>query len=330
LAVPARFSFDAAARLLLRQARERDLGKAARFVAPPNLAYPASEIYNVELRDGAPPRVVTPVIGMIGPAGVLPRGYTEAASAATRDRSPSLPGFFDLLANRFVAFLAMAGAKYRPHRAAETARLTGRPDPAGQVLLCLTGYGTGKLTDRFAPGESALQHYAGLFSAHPRSADRLAALASDWLGRPVEVVQFAGQWLFLPEAERSRLPAGRAEGSFTRLGIDAAAGLRAWDPQARVILRVGPLDRAAFEALLPGGSLLTKFVALIRGFLGLQTGFAVNLVLRRQAVPDLVLTDVARPLLGWNTWLGAPASSRLHDPADPTFDAETVESAGSA
>ena len=40
-------------------------------------------------------------------------------------------------------------------------------------------------------------------------------------------------------------------GQFSQLSNNAAAGLRAWDPQARIVLRIGPLDRAGFERLLP-------------------------------------------------------------------------------
>ena len=66
------------------------------------------------------------------------------------------------------------------------------PDPVTRVLLALTGYGTPHLTDRLAAGTEPLLHYAGLFAIRPRSADRLGALISDWLGMRVEVVEFAG------------------------------------------------------------------------------------------------------------------------------------------
>ena len=321
---PARFAFDAAVRILLHQAGTADPGHAARFETPPNLAYPGAEIAAVGA--GAKyPSVVTTVIGMTGPSGVLPRGYSEAVAVATRDRSPSLQAFLDMLANRFVAGFARAGAKYRPHRAVEDAALDGRPDPVGGALLALAGYGIADLGTRLAPGEAALKHYAGFFAARPRSADRLASLASDWLQRPVRVLQFAGVWLALPPSERTALPRGKSEGAFARLGVDAAAGVRAWDSQARVVLRVGPLDRAAFESLLPGKPSLARFVGLIRAYLGFETAFAVNLVLRRDAVPSLSLDPSTHPRLGWNTWLTAAPSSRLTDPDEPLFEAETVE-----
>ena len=81
----------------------------------------------------------------------------------------------------------------------------------------------------------------------------------------------------------------------------AAIGVRAWDVQARIILRVGPLDTAAFVALLPDRSALRALVSLIRAYVGYETGFAINPVLAATAVPPLQLGPQADPLarLGW-------------------------------
>jgi len=328
---PSRFTFDAAVRLLQHAAHTADPAAATHFASPPNLAYPSAEVTAVttDERDGET-EMTTTVMGLVGPSGVLPRGYTEAVTVAERDRSPSLHAFFDLLADRFVAHFAGAGGKYRPHRAAETAMLGGNPDPVRGALLALIGYSAPDLAGRLACGEALLLHYGGFFASRPRSADRLAALASDWLDSPVAVEQFVGAWLDLPPDQRSALPRGRDEGNFCRLGVDAAIGVRAWDMQAKVVLRVGPLTLPEFEALLPGGLSLTQFVALVRAFLGVETGFAVNLVLGREAVPPLRLQHEAAerrqgPRLGWNSWLPAPVGARMRDADEAVFDAEVVE-----
>jgi type VI secretion system protein ImpH len=324
---PTRFAFDAAVRVLLHAARTADVTGAVRFTTPPHLAYPAAEVTAVS-SGAAPVSLQTTVIGMTGPSGVLPRGYTELVTSATRGKSPSLQAFLDVLAQRFVAAYAEAGRKYRPHSAAETALLAGSEEPVGRALLAFTGYATADLSARLTVGNAALKHYAGFFAARPRSADRLAALASDWLGRPVQVKQFVGTWLDLPESERTMLSGKRSKkGAFCRLGIDAVAGVRAWDVQSRVIIVVGPLDLPEFDALLPGGSGLRRLVSLVRAFLGFETDFAVNPTLLREAVPPLQLGGggASAPLLGWNTWLCAPASARLRDPDDAVFEADVIE-----
>jgi type VI secretion system protein ImpH len=104
-------------------------------------------------------------------------------------------------------------------------------------------------------------------------------------------------------------------------------GVRAWDQQARIVLRIGPLDLASFEALLPDQPLLGSLVALVRAFVGFETGFAVNPVLARDAMKPLVLrTDTpAPPRLGWNSWIPGTELRRGRDAGDAIFEAELVE-----
>jgi type VI secretion system protein ImpH len=322
---PARFGFDAALRILMHHARTADPANAARFVADPALRFPASEVAEVQASGGhRPPRVKVSLIGLIGAAGVLPRLYGELAVTSARRGSSALSDFLDLLSHRVVAFFGAAGIKYRPHRAAEVARLGQPPgvDPMAGVLLALTGYAAPGQTEELAMGADPLLHYAGLFAMRPRSADRLAALVSDWLGRPVEVQQFTGSWLRLPPDQRTALPAGGGEGTWNRLGIDAAIGIQSWDIQARIVLRIGPLDRAGFEALMPDGPVHQRLVSLVGAFLGLETGFALNPVLAREAGFPILLDSEGQAQLGWNTWLTPPGGPMRSDAADAVFEAD--------
>ncbi len=323
---PWRFHFDAAVRLL---AHRGDPAEMVRFRTPPGLAFPPADVIEVRDAAGQPPRMTVSVMGLTGPSGVLPRTYTEEVTRALRSRSRALHDFLDLLSHRFIALFARSGIKYRPARAAEQAADRAEPDPVSHAMLSLTGFGTPHLAPRLAVGTEAVLHYAGLFAMRPRSADRLAAMLSDWLGRRVEVVEFAGAWLNLPPDQRTRLPAGGLPGAFCRLGVDAAAGARAWDPQARIILRIGPLNRAAFAALLPDRRALHRLVALTRAYVGFELGFAVNPVLAAAEVPPLRLDADADPppRLGWNTWVPGPpgtAAARV-DAADAVFEAEVIE-----
>ncbi len=308
---PWRFGFDAAVRVLARAERRSDFTDIARFRSPPALAYPPADVTEVRPDQGKSglPRVTASVMGLTGPAGVLPRFFSEIVTATLRDRSRALHDFLDMLGHRMVGLFARAGAKYRLHRAAETAMLDSppSPDPVSRAVLALGGYGTDHLVPRLAAGPEPLLHYAGFYAMRPRSADRLAALASDWLGREVEVVQFAGAWLKLPADQQTRLAVGRRPGAWNRLAVDAAIGTRAWDVQARVILRIGPLDRTAFEALLPDRQGLRRLVSLVRAYLGFETGFAINPVLAADQIPPLFLDAGADPppRLGWNTWVPA-------------------------
>lgn len=334
---PQRFTFDAAVRVLTFLRRRADPAMVARFTSTTGGSYLPAEVTQVQTdAQTTETRVSVGVVGLTGPTGVLPRYYTDAVVADQRSRAFSLTHFLDLISHRMIAAFAAAGAKYRPHRAADVGALAAGPqrtDRVAESLLSLTGYGTPHLADRLLAGPAALRHYAGFFSAHPRSADRLEALASDWLGRPVKVEQFTGAWLALPVEQRSRLGVGLSQGAFCQLSVDAAVGIRAWDQQARIVLRIGPLDLAYFERLLPDQPLLRELIALVRAYVGFEVGFAVNPVLARDAVPPLALASptvdpsgTGRPLLGWNTWLPtSKATARQSDAGDALFESEIVE-----
>lgn len=338
---PQRFRFDAGVRLLQHAARTGDPAEGVQFRSVPGMAFPGSDITAVQAAEGGrAARMSTPVIGLTGATGTMPRYYTEILAQSLRNRSRAMHDFIDLLSTRMIAHFARAGTKYRMHRVVETHALSnpamlpvagsaassGPIDPIAAILLSLSGYGTPHLRERLGAGVDPLLHYAGLFAAWPRSADRLESMMSDWLGRPVKVVQFAGAWLALPPDQRTRLPVGRRAGQFTRLGRDAAIGVRAWDLQARVVLRLGPLDIHAFSALLPDRRPLHRLVGLVRAFLGQETGFAVNPVLGRDAVPILQLgVGEPGPRLGWTTWLPAHGFGRTGDADEAMFEAEIVE-----
>ncbi|HEV7264411.1 MAG TPA: type VI secretion system baseplate subunit TssG [Falsiroseomonas sp.] len=326
---PERFSFDAAVRLLCADRGTDQPAEAARFHAAHGLSYPDGDVLRYASGTGkVPPALALGLIGLTGPAGVLPRHYSEAVVQQVRGRARSLPDFLDMLAHRLVAHFATSGTKYRMHRAADMAALADSPEagPIEGLLLALAGHGTPHLADRLTAGPEPLMHYAGLFAMRPRSAERLRALVSDWLGQPVEVVQFAGAWLPLPPDQRTRLPVGIGSGQHARLGENATIGVRAWDASARIVLRLGPLSGPAFDALLPDRPALARLVSLVRSFLGVETGFAVNPVLAADAVQKLRLDATADPAprLGWNTWL--PAAGRRLDGVEAVFEAEVVES----
>ena len=323
---PRRFGFDAAIRILTRAHRTADPAEAARYRTPPGMTYPPADVLRIH-GDGRPD-VVLGLMGLTGPSGVLPRHYTEAVTQTLRGRSTALHDFFDMLSHRFVAFFARTVLKYRPARAAETAAQLEPPetDNITQVLLSVTGYGTRHLSPRLHVGQEAILHYAGIFAMRPRSAERLRAMIADFLGMPVTIEEFAGAWLTLPPDQRTKIGVG---GQFGRLGVDASAGVRAWDPQARFILRIGPLDRATFERMLPDARALHRLVSLVRAYVGFELGFAVNPVLAASDIPPLRLDSTASPppRLGWNTWLPMQegSSTRRTDATDALFEAETIE-----
>lgn len=322
---PARFGFDAAMAVLMQASGTSHPGDAARFHASSGLGFVSADVTEVE-RDGSAFRVTTGLLGLTGASGVLPRPFTDWVNGEQRRHSPALAAFLDLLAQRPIAQFASAGIKYQPHRAAQAAASAkgssrGVTDGLRHILLALTGYGTAHLASRLEVGTDPLLFYAGLFAGHPRSADRLGAMVSDWLEQTVVVEQLAGTWLSLGQAEMSALPRSGHRGQFNQLGVDAAAGSRSWDVQSRIRLRIGPLSWAGFNALLPGRPLFRRLASLVGAFLGGEVEFVINPVLAAHAVPPMALRPASAPMLGWNSWLPS-AAPRRRDGVEAVFDPE--------
>jgi len=141
----------------------------------------------------------------------------------------------------------------------------------------------------------------------------------------------AGAWLMVPPDQQSWMPRGRVPGAFHKLGLNLAIGTRAWDQQARFIIRVGPRNRAEFEALLPDHKRLGALVSLIRAYVGWEADFAINLILANTEIPALRMAGAGiadAPRLGWTSWLPSPIGA-LHGQVyadDAMFSATLVES----
>jgi len=284
---PELFDLDQAAFVMAPDGDPVDLP----YAAVPRLSLPLSEVSAADPTTGT---LATPLFGLIGPGGTLPRHYTATAAAETRQRNRALQQFMEMLARRFTGMWVKAGAKYRPTR---------DPGPAERALDAIIGMGTGGLGNRLAVPAASLRYHAGHLGARTRSAARLAAMLAEESGTEVEIIEFAGGWLRIPPSEQTRLGAVHAT-----LGDSAAAGAQVWDPQARFIIRLGPLGAEDFARLLPGQPLFDRLCGLTRLFVGPEQEFVLNPVLEARAVPPATLgAHGAR--LGLTSWM-KPARPR--------------------
>lgn len=301
---PHRFDFDQAVAVA---AHGRD-PLVLRYRTAARLGYPWGEVFAARPdRD----ELVLGTFGMIGAGGVLPRHFTATVARENRKRSHALHAFLDMMGGRFAGLHALAGAKYRPTR---------DPTTTGKVLAATIGMGTPGLDGRLPLSMPTLLYHAGNLASRTRSVERLRAMLEEEAGSRVTIEEFAGAWVRLPPSEQTRIAGGGrgATGQNAGLGTGAASGAAIFDPMARFIIRLGPLPRAIFDSFLPGTPRHTRLVELARLFVGLDTSYAVNLVLAREEVPEGRLGTTSR--LGWSSWLGQERP-RAKDAADAIFDA---------
>ncbi|TQU38954.1 type VI secretion system baseplate subunit TssG, partial [Xanthomonas perforans] len=113
----------------------------------------------------------------------------------------------------------------------------------------------------------------------------------------VQVQEFVANWLPLPEEGRLRM--GRAA---ARMGRDATLGASARNAQHRFRLRIGPLEIARYREFLPGGQALEVLTAAVRGYVGDEQAWDLQLVLAREDVPLPLMGQGQR--IGLSLWLG--------------------------
>ena len=285
---PGRFDLDQAAFII---APNRDPVELP-FRSVARLGLPLAE---VSAADPATGEITAPTFGLVGPGGTLPRHYTATAGTELRKRSRALLAFMELLSRRFTGMWVRAGAKYRPAR---------DPVPVERALDAVTGMLTPGLQDRLALPQAAIRYHAGHLAARTRSVERLRAMLAEEAGSEVEIEEFAGGWLRLPATEQSRMG-----GPHGRLGVDVAAGAQVWDPQARFIIRLGPMEADEFARLLPGTPLFGRLCDLTRLFVGPEQDFVLNPILLPSAVPA-ARVGAGGARLGLTSWMQSPAPRR--------------------
>jgi type VI secretion system protein ImpH len=325
---PERFEFFQAVRLLEWLRREADgdnpdaswapvghdqpAQEIVRFRALNSLRFPSGEIARIDWGpEGSrrPPEMVVGFFGLTGPAGVLPRHYTETVLERIKAKDTALVDFLDLFNHRLISLFHRAWEKYRLPVAFVRAKLdTPRGDPASipQLLQSLVGLGTRRLPERSVHQGEAFVYFGGHFAHQPRSAIGLESLLTEYLGTPVDVLQLQGQWLVLESLDQAILPGPAApDGQNNQLGFDLILGERVWDVQSKIRIRVRGLTWSRFQDLVPGGEQLLPLSQVVRFYVGQELDFEVQCVLRPGSVPPCVLTPdpATGPRLGWNTWL---------------------------
>jgi len=264
----------------------------------PSLAFaPASLASFTPGKEGLPPRLAVLFFGLFGPNGPLPLHLTEYA----RDRlhnahDPTFSRFCDVFHHRLLTLFYRAWAAAQPtvsHDRPETDRFAS-------YIGSLFGIGMPSLRGRDAAPDPAKLFHAGHLSCQTRHAEGLRSILGSFFEIPVEVEEFVGQWIDLPEDAYWRLGETTETG---RLGQNTMLGKRTWDRQGKFRVVFGPLSLEEYKRMLPGTPSLARLVALVRNYVGDELAWDVNPVLDRREVPPIRLGG--RQGLGWTTWLAS-------------------------
>ncbi len=265
-------------------------------------------------------RITPAFMGFLGTAGALPAHYTERIAAhALYERDDGPRAFLDTFSNRTLALFYEAWRKYRLELQYE---IDGK-DRFLPLLLSMAGLGNHALRHRLSDGgEGVLDESVGYFAAamrhRPASAAMIGKVLSDYFGEPINVTQFIGAWYDVPPTQQTTLG-----GTNAQLGMSALVGGRVWQRDLRMRLTVGPLDRAGFDAFLPGGLAARALAKMLTMFTGLTLEYEVHIVLRAPDVDGVTLSEERHGgRLGWDSFLCTAPETRDRD--DLRYELATV------
>ena len=254
------------------------LGQSAR------LAFAARDVAAFRPADDRRPAKVTlHSVGLLGPEGPLPIHITRWVLDRLAQRwhaggdgaiaDTTFADFADLLQHRLIALHYRAWADSRPEVEAE------RPDQGriGALISALAGFGLPGVADPHGP---VRRRHAAALAHQVEGPERLTRLLADALAVPVALGEFAPHWLAIPPPLQTRLGTAHAA-----LGRGAALGPRGFQRQTRIELRLGPLTRPQFDALLPGSHQLAALRTAARHMVGAGLRTDLRLVLARDHVP---------------------------------------------
>ena len=313
------FEFFQAVRLLSRLSPERHVvgrfsnpaDEVVRFGSNASVAFPASEIQELDRPAGEPARMRVNFMGLTGPSGVLPLAYSELVLDRLRARDHTLRDFLDLFNHRMISLFYQAWEKYRYYIPYER----GERDLFSHHVLALIGLGTPGLQDRQNVEDDTLLFYSGLLALHTRSATAFRQVLWDYFDVPVEIEQYVGAWY--PVELESQCSLGEGLNYSERLGYGAVVGDEVWDQQSRVRIQLGPLSLEKYMQFLPGGEAYRQLRALAEFFAGEEFDVEVQLILKRNEVPACELVaDGAQ--LGWTSWVKSAPFQR--DPGDAVLE----------
>ncbi len=283
--------------------------EVVRFSTHNRLSFPASEIQRIDWPTDAPPVMAVNFLGLTGASGVLPHIYTLLIIERRMKRDRRLQDFLDIFHHRILSLYYQAWRKYRI-----TASFGAGAHKTTGYLKDLIGIGTVGTQDRQDVEDRSLVYYAGLLWLLPRSAVGFEHFLRDFFGVPVEIQQFVGAWYDLPLDAQCELIEDKE--APRQLGQGAVAGDQIWDHSSKARIRIGPLSFKRYMDFLPGTATHRTLRALARFYSNGQVDFDVQLVLKRDEVPEYEIGGEAEKDLPLGLCSWAKTSAFEHDPDD--------------
>lgn len=276
------------------------LGESARPIDDPirvsqeiELAFPTSTIRALDLPgDDQPGRLVSRFFGLFGPQGPLPTFMTEYVRDRVRNkRDTAIGDFLNMFGHRMITFLFRAWASAEP--AVSFDRIE---DDFSKKVDAIAGYRGISFAEADLMPDLTKRHFAAHLAHKTRNVEGLEAILSAFFEAPVEIEDFVGSWLRIEPEDRWQLGKGGDLGRTTQVGE------MCWSRSAKFRIKIGPVDKDAYQRMFPGKGSLRRLQAIIRNYCGDTLDWELNLILKEEDVEMPELGESA--LLGFTCWPG--------------------------
>lgn len=234
-------------------------------------------------------------LGLLGPNGPLPLHYTEMVRDRTENHGDStLADFLDLFHHRYLTHM------YRAWSQSQAAAGLDRADDEtfSRYIAQLTGHDPLEIRASVLPAHARMAASTHL-SREARNPDGLAQTLARFFAVPVRLDEFVMHWIRIDDEDQTHLGQPRTS---SVMGVGAIAGEVVADRQNKFRLVLGPLQLDQYLRFTPQGKDLPLLVEWVRGFVGYEFVWEVELRVRNDSAPAARLGDTEK--LGWSTWLG--------------------------
>ena len=275
-----------------------------RIIPELSLGFPPADVARVEEMPGdkAAFSVMTTFLGLYGVSSPLPTFYTEDLMSEAAEDESVTRDFLSTINHRLYGLLFRCWTKYRQFLQV----IEERNPEYLERLFCLIGMGEKELRQDL-PQAYELIRYAGLLTQFPRSTMGLETLLSDAMsGISIEIIPCVKRRVPIPFDQQLRMG-----GSVGTLGKDTFLGEEIEDRMGKFRIRVGPLRRQEFLALVPGQEKYLRTVFLTRLYVIESLEYDIELVLAPGEVSEVRLGASSWSRLGWDTWVFSGQSEAL-------------------
>ncbi|MEM7393700.1 MAG: type VI secretion system baseplate subunit TssG [Verrucomicrobiota bacterium] len=274
-----------------------------RFSQEPDLSFEPSIIsaFEEEGEDqDRPARMTVRFPGLLGPNGPLPHHITEfVRNRMVRHRDHTLRDFLDLFNHRMIALFYRGWSSVRRHVSCDREK----DDRFRFFISSLIGLSPEHEELMQGIPVNAQLHYSGILGNRTRPARGLQVILSGFFGVPVQIREFVGTWINLPEMFQCRL--GEA-GESACLGT-AVAGTRTWCIDQKFEIVIGPIGIEQYKKILPASASFERMVSWVRSYVADTLAWDVIFRLEDTPIPMTRLgaedPEQESAYLGWTTWL---------------------------